>query len=106
MEDGLMDREEREALEMTKDELDALIAKGEPAQVARTAPKRIGAKKRDLNQIAAGIVAKATTGALSGPDVGFVLSEEIPDVSGNNIGPLQQPEPVQIQPSKTVKVSP
>jgi hypothetical protein len=39
MEDGLMDDEIRSALEMTKDELLARAAKGEPAHVARSDPR-------------------------------------------------------------------
>ena len=52
-----MDKEEREALEMTKDELLARAAKGEPADVARKKPARV---RGDLNQRAAAIVSEAT----------------------------------------------
>jgi hypothetical protein len=40
MEDSLMDDELRDALAMTKEELLARAAKGEPADVARSAPRR------------------------------------------------------------------
>ena len=39
MEDGLMDDEIRDALAMTKEELLARAAKGEPADVARSNPR-------------------------------------------------------------------
>jgi hypothetical protein len=40
MEDGLMDDETRDALAMTREELLARAAKGEPADVARSDPRR------------------------------------------------------------------
>jgi hypothetical protein len=40
MEDGLMDEETRDALAMTREELLARAAKGEPADVARSASRR------------------------------------------------------------------
>jgi hypothetical protein len=40
MEDGLMDDEIRDALKLTKEELLARAAKGEPADVARSDPRR------------------------------------------------------------------
>jgi hypothetical protein len=40
MEDGLMDDEIRDALAMTREELLARAAKGEPADVASSAPRR------------------------------------------------------------------
>jgi hypothetical protein len=52
MEDGLMDDEIRDALKMTKDELLARAAKGEPADVARSAPRR-----RDSTTARPGVIA-------------------------------------------------
>lgn len=52
-----MDKEEREALEMTREEL--LAMEGKPARMARRMPRRIR-KKQDLNQRAAAIVGEAT----------------------------------------------
>jgi hypothetical protein len=43
VEDGLMDDEIRDALKLTKEELLARAASGEPADVARSAPRRRGA---------------------------------------------------------------
>jgi hypothetical protein len=40
MEDGLMDDEIRDALEMTREELLARAEKGEPARVARSDPRK------------------------------------------------------------------
>jgi hypothetical protein len=42
MEDGLMDDEIRDALKLTKEELLARAAKGRPARVARSDPRRRG----------------------------------------------------------------
>lgn len=47
-----MDKEQREALELSKDDLLAKKAAGRPADVARTAPERIRTPKKNLNQVA------------------------------------------------------
>lgn len=60
MEDRLMDKEQREALKLSKDDLLAKKAAGRPADVARTAPRRVRKPKKDINQLAAHIVSEAT----------------------------------------------
>jgi hypothetical protein len=52
-----MDKEEREALEMTKEDLLAAAENGKSAKVARKKPARV---RGDLNQRAAAIVDQAT----------------------------------------------
>lgn len=58
MEDGMMDDEAREALDLSKVDLLRMAEHGRPARVAREAPRRVR-KKQDLNQRAAAIVAAA-----------------------------------------------
>jgi|GEM_PF-5284129 len=63
-----MDKEEREALELSKDDLLAMAAEAKAARVARRRPLRVR-KKQDLNQRAAAIVEQATE------ESGFSVSE-------------------------------
>lgn len=64
MEDGLMDDEIRDALKMTKDELLARAAKGEPADVARSDPRR-----RDATAPGSGAITMES-------DVGSIVIEQ------------------------------
>lgn len=53
----MMDEEEREALEMSDDDLNALWDSGKRVRVAKMPPRRI---RKDLDQAAASVVAQAT----------------------------------------------
>ncbi len=88
-----MDKEEAEALELTKDELLARAALGESAKLAR--------KPRDLNQRAAAIVSEATAEAVR---IRVVTADELGSivVSGST---FEMSRPIRISglPSVTVK---
>jgi uncharacterized membrane protein len=59
MEDGLMDKEIQEALELTKEDLLKMADAGKTARIAHKEPRRVR-RKQDLNQRTAGVVTQAT----------------------------------------------